>query len=96
MNRIIFPLEAGGQGPQVADLQDALQLLLDRGVILPDDEGARRELSARLQSERAERIYDGTTSELVLRSSNTADKGAPPVPGRFRLPAPHLRTGFPV
>jgi len=65
MNRIIFPLEAGGQGPEVADLQAALQLLLDRGVILPDDEGARREVSAMLQSERAERTYDGITPELV-------------------------------
>ena len=48
------------QGPEVADLQAALQLLLDRGVILRDEEGARRELSAALQRERAERNYGGT------------------------------------
>ena len=46
MNRIIFPLEPQMQGPEVADLQAALQLLLDRGFILRDDEGVRRELSA--------------------------------------------------
>src|SRR5215204_1204158 len=65
MNRIIFPLEAGGQGPEVADLQTALQLLLDRGAILRDDEGARRELSAELEGERDERDYGDATSKVV-------------------------------
>src|SRR5918994_1045012 len=65
MNRIIFPLEAGRRGPEVADLQAALQLLLDRGAILRDDEGARRELSAGLERERAERYYGDVTIRVV-------------------------------
>lgn len=54
MNRTIFPLEAGRQGSEVVDLQAALQLLLDRGGILPDSEGTRSELSTALRRERAE------------------------------------------
>ena len=65
MNRIIFPLEAGRQGPEVADLQAALQLLLDRGAILRDNESARRELSMGLQRERAERVYGDVTIRVV-------------------------------
>src|SRR5215218_159264 len=65
MNRIIFPLEAGRQGPEVADLQAALQLLLDRGAILGDDEGARHELYAGLERERAERVYGDVTIKVV-------------------------------
>src|SRR5215211_9191228 len=65
MNRIIFPLEAGRRGPEVADLQNALQILLDRGTILRDDAGARRELSAMLQRERAEQLYGDVTIKVV-------------------------------
>lgn len=43
---ILSPLEAQMQGPEVADLQAALQLL-DRGVILRDD--ARSEFSEDLK-----------------------------------------------
>ena len=53
------------EDPEVADLQAALQMLLDRGDLLRDDEGARRELSAELQRERAGRTYDGISFELV-------------------------------
>jgi hypothetical protein len=66
MNRIIFPLEPQMQGPEVADLQVALQLLLDRVVILQDNEGTRHELSTALQHERAEQIYGGI-SRLTKR-----------------------------
>jgi hypothetical protein len=52
---------------EVGDLQDALQLLLDRGVLLTDDEAARRELSEALRRERAEQTYGGATSKLVGR-----------------------------
>jgi peptidoglycan hydrolase-like protein with peptidoglycan-binding domain len=65
MNRIIFPLEAGRQGPEVADLQAALQLLLDKVAILRDDEGACRELSTTLERERAERVYGDVTIRVV-------------------------------
>jgi hypothetical protein len=37
MNQITFPLKHRMQGAAVADLQDALQLVLDRGVILATD-----------------------------------------------------------
>ena len=65
MNKITFPLKPRMKGPKVADLQAALQLLLDRGVILRDDEAARRELSAALQRERAEQTYGSATRKLV-------------------------------
>ena len=65
MNKIISPLSLRMQGPKVADLQDSLQLLLDRGVILRDDEASRRELMAALQRERAEQTYGSVTRKLV-------------------------------
>lgn len=50
MKKIIFPLKPHMKGVQVADLQDALQLFLDQGVLLKDDASARREdLSAMLK-----------------------------------------------
>lgn len=65
MNRITFPLNSGMQGSAVADLQDALQLFLDRRALLANDEGARRELSEVLKRERAEQTYGGATEKLV-------------------------------
>jgi hypothetical protein len=65
MNKIIFPLKLRMKRPEVADLQDALQLLLDRSVVLANDERVRRELSAALKPERDRQTYDRTTHELV-------------------------------
>ena len=48
MNKITFPLKLRMQGLAGADLQDALQLCLDRDLILSNDEGAHWELSATL------------------------------------------------
>ena len=56
MNKITFPLKQRMQGAAVADLQDALQLLLDRGFILANGDGARRELSAALERERTKQL----------------------------------------
>lgn len=67
MNKIIFPLKRQMRGPKVADLQDALQLLLERGLLFADDEGARRELSQELQRERTAETYGGATAKLVSR-----------------------------
>lgn len=67
MNKIIFPLKRRMQGPTVADLQDALKLLLDRGALLASDEAARQELSKALQRERAEQTFGGATTKLVGR-----------------------------
>jgi len=65
MNKITFPLKRQMQGPQVADLQDALTLLLERGLILGQDEGARRELLAALSAERDRQSYGKSTAKLV-------------------------------
>lgn len=65
MDRITFPLKRSMRGATVADLQDALQLLLDRSLILANEEAARRELSDALKRERIEQIYDAATEKLV-------------------------------
>lgn len=65
MNRIIFPLKQRMHGPDVGDLQAALQLLLDQNIILRNDGSARRELSAALQRERAEQTYGSATRKAV-------------------------------
>ncbi|MEH2539209.1 hypothetical protein [Bradyrhizobium sp. AZCC 1699] len=67
MNRITFPLKRKMRGPEVGNLQDARQLLLDRGVLLANDEAARRELAAALRGERAEQTYGSATTKLVER-----------------------------
>lgn len=65
MNKIISPLSADMRGEAVADLQEALRLLLDRGAILRDDEGARRELSVGLEREQSTQSYGEATRKLV-------------------------------
>jgi hypothetical protein len=70
------------KGPKVGDLQNALQLLLDRDRLLTDDEGTRRELSATLKRERAAQTYGTGTRDLVrifqkerrLKASGTVDE----------------------
>ncbi|MCI0702938.1 MAG: Tc toxin subunit A [Planctomycetia bacterium] len=65
MNTISFPLTRGNQGPKVADLQEALQQLLARGVILAADDVARRELAEILRRERTDSVYGPGTHKLV-------------------------------
>jgi len=65
MNKITFSLKRQMHGPQVADLQDALKFLLERGLILGQDEGARRELLAALSAERDRQTYGRITAKLV-------------------------------
>ena len=65
MNKITFPLKPRMRGPEVDDLQAVLQLLLDRGIILRDDEGARQELSAALNREHTEQTFGEVTRRLV-------------------------------
>src|SRR5258705_4298460 len=67
MNKITFPLQMQMTGAAVADLQAALQTFLDRALILPNDEGARRELSRALSRERPNQSYGSATSKLVDR-----------------------------
>lgn len=63
--KIAFPLKPRMSGRQVGDLQNLLQLCLDRGVLLASDEGARRELSAALKRERVEQTYSDATRKLI-------------------------------
>jgi hypothetical protein len=42
MYAIVFPLTSRMKRPEVADLQDAFQLVFDRGVILANDERTPR------------------------------------------------------
>ena len=65
MQLIIATIKPGESGPIVANLQDALQLLLDRGALLPNEEGARRKASAALEQERADQIFSDVTRKLV-------------------------------
>ncbi|MBD1930312.1 MULTISPECIES: neuraminidase-like domain-containing protein [Cyanophyceae] len=65
MQRIIAPLQSDDRGPTVANLQDALQLFLDRRLLLANDEGTRQKLSAVLGQERVKQSYQEVTRELV-------------------------------
>ena len=65
MSKIISPLKLRLQGSAVADLQDALQLLLDQGVLLHENEAARREMAEALKRERDAQSYSETTARLV-------------------------------
>lgn len=67
MNPITFPLNRMMQHPEVGDLHNALQLLLNRGVLLADDERSRRDLPHALRREQAERTYGEVTFKLVSR-----------------------------
>jgi len=82
MNKITFPLKQHMQGAAVADLQHALQLCLERGILLADDEAARREMAEALKRERIEQNYGSATLKLVsifqqertLQSSGEVDE----------------------
>ena len=65
MNKISFPLNARAKGPQLRDLHDALQLFLERAVILRSDERSRRDLAAALQLERDGQTYGSATGKVV-------------------------------
>ena len=47
MKTITFPLKLHMKRPQVGDLQEAMQLLLERSVLLSNDDATRREVSRR-------------------------------------------------
>lgn len=66
MNKIIFPLTPRMKSSSVADLQDALQLLMASGSLLATDETARLDLSTTLTSERSTQFYGSTTQKLVM------------------------------
>ncbi len=82
MNRIISPLTLEMRGEEVANLQDALRLLLDRGFFELSD-ADRQTFVARLGDERAESVYLQVTFRLVrlfqeqrqLEPSGQVDEG---------------------
>ena len=65
MNKITSPLQLGAKGVAVTDLQDVLQLCLNKAVILSSDTAGRKKLSATLKRESTEKIYGETTRELI-------------------------------
>jgi Salmonella virulence plasmid 28.1kDa A protein len=65
MQRIIAPIQAGDRGSDVANLQDALQLFLNRRLLLANDEGTRQDLFPVLRQEREEQSYQEATRKLV-------------------------------
>jgi 1,2-phenylacetyl-CoA epoxidase PaaB subunit len=74
MNKIISPLKSGMKGTSVADLQDALQLFLDRSAILANDASGRQQLSLQLKRDRAAGIYSDTTAKLVSTFQTVGDR----------------------
>lgn len=67
MNKITFPLESGIYGTEVADLQDALVLLLERGIIRQDDERSVGEL----RDERNSKKYGDGTARFIKSFQET-------------------------
>lgn len=65
MKTVTFPLKQRDKGIEVANLQDALKLMLEREAIFPGNPRARAALLAKLPSERQTRTYDTTTFKLV-------------------------------
>ena len=57
MNKITFPLKPNLQGPAVADLQDTLQVCLDRSALLAANPSERQQFSELLKPERAAQKY---------------------------------------
>jgi hypothetical protein len=64
MQSIIFPLQASDL-PALANLQDALQLFLDRNVISIDSSPLRQQLTDGLKEERPAKVYKSATQRLV-------------------------------
>lgn len=64
MNKIIFPLKLRMRGDSVANLQDGLRLLLEKGIIQLN-EADRRAVDERMRAEIDKKTYGPATSELV-------------------------------
>src|SRR5690349_3295186 len=61
----IIPMMKGDKGAQVANLQDALQMLLKGDVIPENGDGSHDALIAALKAERDEQIYGTATSKTI-------------------------------
>lgn len=67
MDKIISPLKQGMQGVGVANLQDALLLLLEKAVLLVDSAVDRGVAMEQLKNERVLETFGKMTSRLVAR-----------------------------
>ena len=65
MNAISFPLSPQMQGAKVADLQDALRVVLDRRAVLATSDADREALAERVKAERTEQKYGEGTRKVV-------------------------------
>src|SRR4051812_29940048 len=65
MITITFPLKLRMKSPEVGDLQDALQLLVDNGLLLKRDEALRREVVAAMTRERVDSTFANATRRAV-------------------------------
>src|SRR5688572_21529466 len=65
MENVTFPLEPGMRGSGVRNLQEGLQVLLERVAILPGNPDLRAQLSDALKPEQGEAIFGETTKRLV-------------------------------
>ncbi|GAB93890.1 neuraminidase-like domain-containing protein [Gordonia rhizosphera] len=65
MNRVTSPVKLQMRGQKVADLQDALTVILGRQLLLRGDEAAGRELAEGLKPEREAKRYGRFTRGLV-------------------------------
>jgi len=65
MNRIVYPLKMQMSGAAVADLQAALQVLLENKLLLANDSITSDELSSLLKTEALQEYYDGVTAKLI-------------------------------
>jgi len=72
MQPVVAPIKIGDSGPQVANLQEALRLLLDREVIRtfdpPNSPTAEElsELGQQMSTERTQSTSGNSTQRLVL------------------------------
>ena len=65
MNKIVSQLNLRMQGPQVIDLQTALQACLDHDVLLTGNKDSQHNLSTLLARERAQQSYGEITAKAV-------------------------------
>ena len=67
MNKVTFPLKKADKSSEVASLQDALKLMLEREAIYPDNPRSRAALLVKLSSERQTQTYDACTFKAVTQ-----------------------------
>ena len=78
MNKVAAPITPGEAGPAVANLQDALLLLVESGRLIIDDDREKTTLLRSLARERKRQIFgdDGTLSLVrMLQSQHGLGEG---------------------